>query len=201
MYVYICRQLHGKREKIASAPAVYFCEPTTANVDRIVSDINNDQYAEYHLNFTTPLPRKLMEQLAQETRDKAGRVCKVCDQYISYECLEAGLFTVPGEDDPQAGPLFKLLMSPTVKEETVERALEREAGGLLSVAVSVGGQVPLIAAIKGGAAESVAAKLDEKLRNMLASLKSSSLGPSLLHEDLGLQRPCTTILRLYMYIY
>lgn len=161
-----------------------------SNIQRIAQDINQQYYSQFELHFSTPLPRALMEELAESTRNNADRVKRVIDEYMSFECIESRLFTVPQADD-KLGNLLKMLMSSQSSEEQVEAALERQAAGLLSVCVAVGGEAPLVVSMRGGAAETVAGKLEKRLRDLMASVKTNSLGPSLLHDDLGLQRPCT----------
>lgn len=160
---------------------------------RISEDVSNGVYHEFYLNFTSNLPRALLEQLAQQVGPCHSRIARVYDQYMSFECLEPRLFCLPGAQN--ADPLLRLLWSKNTNEQVIEDALDKQAAGLLSVMVSVGGQPPLIASVIGGAGESVAVKLDLKLRNLLQSIKSNSLGPSLMSvDDMGLQRPLVLIL-------
>lgn len=130
-----------------------------------------------------------MEQLAHATRHHSDRIERVSDEYEAFECVESRLFTIPMVTDTDQS-LLQLLMSPKASDAVIEAALDRQAVGLLSVCVAVGGQPPVIAAVRGGAAETVASRLDRKLKDLMASVKAKTLGPSLLHDDLGLQRPC-----------
>jgi Sec1 family len=45
-------------------PAIYFVAPTLANIRRIAQDLQRDLYESFHLNFSEPLPRSLLEELA-----------------------------------------------------------------------------------------------------------------------------------------
>lgn len=72
-------QLHSERQPISDVPAVYFVEPTPDNVARIIRDVNEQLYDSFYLNFTTSLPRSLLEELAYNTVPSGGpsRIAKV----------------------------------------------------------------------------------------------------------------------------
>lgn len=185
--------MHGQRDQLCDVPAIYFCEPTPDNVRRIAEDACAGLYSAFYLHFTTPLPRTLMEQLAQRVGASGAqnRIARVTDQYMAFECLESDLFTVSSTQ-----PVLQVVCGAT-EEATVESLIEQQAIGLLTLFVSVGGQVPLVVAQRGnGVAEAIGTQLDARLRNVLASSKSTNLGSSLLdlNDDLGLQRPCIIIL-------
>jgi hypothetical protein len=46
---------------LTDVPAVYFVQPSSANVKRIASDLGGALYEVYHLNFSSSLPRALLE--------------------------------------------------------------------------------------------------------------------------------------------
>jgi len=58
------RQLHSSRPPLSDVPAIYFVAPTLANIRRIAQDLQKDLYESFHLNFSEPLPRSLLEELA-----------------------------------------------------------------------------------------------------------------------------------------
>jgi hypothetical protein len=58
------RQLHSSRPPLSDVPAIYFVAPTLANIRRIAQDLQKDLYETFHLNFSEPLPRSLLEELA-----------------------------------------------------------------------------------------------------------------------------------------
>lgn len=58
------RQLHSSRPPLSDVPAIYFVSPTITNVRRIAEDLEKALYESYHLNFSEPLPRALLEELA-----------------------------------------------------------------------------------------------------------------------------------------
>ena len=53
--------LENDRQPIADVPAVYFVQPSSANVKRISTDLGGALYESYHLNFSSSLPRALLE--------------------------------------------------------------------------------------------------------------------------------------------
>ena len=58
-------QLHAdNRPPLPDVPAVYFVAPTLENVRRIADDLAKGLYDSTHLNFTSAVPRPLLEELA-----------------------------------------------------------------------------------------------------------------------------------------
>ncbi len=60
----IQRQLHSSRPPLSDVPAIYFVAPTLANIRRIAQDLQKDLYESFHINFSEPLSRSLLEELA-----------------------------------------------------------------------------------------------------------------------------------------
>jgi len=58
------RQLHSSRPPLSDVPAIYFVAPNLANIRRIAEDLGKGLYESFHLNFSEPLPRSLLEELA-----------------------------------------------------------------------------------------------------------------------------------------
>jgi sec1 family domain-containing protein 1 len=58
------RQLHSPRPPLSDVPAIYFVAPTLVNIRRISEDLGQGLYESFHLNFSEPLPRPLLEELA-----------------------------------------------------------------------------------------------------------------------------------------
>jgi hypothetical protein len=64
--------LDAERQPIPDVPAIYFVQPSEAAVARIVQDVARGLYDAFHLNFSTHIPRPLMEKLAAGTRVAEG---------------------------------------------------------------------------------------------------------------------------------
>lgn len=88
--------LDADRQPIPDVPAVYFVQPSEAAVARIIQDVQRGLYDAFHLNFSTHIPRPLMEKLAAGVvaGNAAARVARVYDQHNRFLSLEAGLFTL-----------------------------------------------------------------------------------------------------------
>jgi hypothetical protein len=71
--------LHGDRQAIPDVPAIYFVSPTRENVQRIARDCVAKLYDSVHLNFSSAIPRPLLEELADTTleADATSRIAKV----------------------------------------------------------------------------------------------------------------------------
>ena len=61
----VTRLLHSEREEVPDVPAIYFCQATEENLTRIGQDLAAGLYTQYYLNFTTPISRQKMEDLAE----------------------------------------------------------------------------------------------------------------------------------------
>lgn len=65
MNVTLYMMLHSERERIPDVPAIYFIQPTEANVDRIIEDAQSGMYDSMHLNFSSELPRCVAREQAR----------------------------------------------------------------------------------------------------------------------------------------
>lgn len=159
-----------KRQRIPDVPVIYFVQPTSSNVERIIRDASAGTYENFHLNFSLPLPNLYLENLAMGTlkSDCARRITKVYDQHLDFVTLDHSMFSLA---QPQA---YVQLNDPKAQDKEVEAVVESIVNGLFCVLVTLG-VVPWIRCPKGGAAEMVATQLDTRLRNHLA-LQSSELG-------------------------
>lgn len=108
------RQLHSSRPPLSDVPAIYFVAPTLANIRRIAQDLQKDLYESFHLNFSEPLPRSLLEELAavvakDGTNELVDQVSshvtygknnpthswsQVVDQYLSFIAPSASLYSL-----------------------------------------------------------------------------------------------------------
>ncbi|KAJ2787308.1 Vesicle trafficking between the ER and Golgi, partial [Coemansia helicoidea] len=60
-------QLESQRSAIPDVPAIYFVAPTADNIRCIASDLAKDLYELYYVNFSSSLPRTLLEDFAVQT--------------------------------------------------------------------------------------------------------------------------------------
>lgn len=151
--------LDSERQPIPDVPAVYFVEPSEAAVQRIALDAQRGLYDSLHLNFSTHLPRPLMEKLAGTvvSSGTAARIAKLHDQHTQFVSLESGLFTLGLPDT------YLQLNDPGAQDSQIEAAVGAVVEGLFCVLATLG-VVPVIRCPRGGAAEHVAVQLDARLR-------------------------------------
>lgn len=57
--------IDSERDAIPDVPAIYFVEPTPANIQLIIADCTKGLYSTAHLNFVNPLSRESLELLAR----------------------------------------------------------------------------------------------------------------------------------------
>lgn len=139
-------------------PAIYFVQPTQENIQLIADDLSRNLYENVYINFTSPLPRVLLEDLASRTINNSSAICQVYDQYLNFVVSEPNIYSLGMEK------VYSALADPKIKEEDIEDLTNKIVTGLLSV-VLTSGSIPIIRASRGNAAEMIAQKLDEKLRN------------------------------------
>ncbi|KAI9455919.1 SLY1 protein [Lactarius psammicola] len=181
------------------SPAIYFVAPTIANIRKIAEDLEKE-----------PLPRALLEELAAAVaKDGTNEfVEEVVDQYLSFIAPSASLYSLlpppsalasltPSQPGPSQPPSsYAILNSPSSTEQQIENEIERVASGLFSVIATMG-QVPIIRAPRGNAAEMIAKKVETKIRDSIITA-SRSQGTSLFSQEPGvlttLHRPLLLIL-------
>ncbi|XP_050363928.1 SEC1 family transport protein SLY1 [Argentina anserina] len=150
------------RDSVADVPAIYFVQPTLANVQRIVADTSKLLYDSFHLNFSSSIPRALLTELASGAvnSDSIHRISKVHDQYLDFVTLEDNLFSLAQKSS------YVQLNDPSAGDREIEEIIEKIVGGLFCVLATLG-VVPIISCPRGGPAEMVASALDQKLRDHL----------------------------------
>jgi len=165
--------LNTKRETLPDVPAVYFVSPTDDNVRLICEDLRRAMYDSFYLNMIYPIQRPQLEELASSSvyGESTKLVHKLTDQYLSFIALEDGLFALRkySQDSPVS---FYAINDPAIAPEQMESLIETIADGLFSVCVTLG-VVPLIKCAKGNAAEQVAIKLDQKIRDNLRDARNN----------------------------
>ena len=172
--------LDSEREQIADVPAIYFVQPTAANVKRLGQDCARALYHSYYVNFTPAVPRPLLEELATATleSESVSQVSKVVDQYLNFASLEEDLFTLM---QPRA---YATLQG--AADAAVEAAVDAIVGALFSVLVTMG-VVPILRYPRGGPAQAVAERLKERLHDQLKSHSGGRLFSE--SHSSGYQRP------------
>lgn len=89
-------QLHSDREKISDVDVIYFIRPIKENILRISEDCKNKLYDSIYLNFSSPLPRDLLELLARNTIESGttSLIISIYDQFLGFVSLEPDLFSL-----------------------------------------------------------------------------------------------------------
>ncbi|CAD5213138.1 unnamed protein product [Bursaphelenchus okinawaensis] len=165
--------INSRRDSLPDVPAVYFVSPTDDNIKIISEDLQKAIYDSFYLNMVWPIQRNQLEDLA--TAAVAGQVTpmvqKLVDQYLNYISLEDGLFALRRytKDSPFS---FYAINKTTMSQEEMDNIIDQIAGSLFSVCVSLG-VVPIIKCPKGNAAEEVAKRLDQKIRDNLRDARNN----------------------------
>ncbi|XP_050226399.1 SEC1 family transport protein SLY1 [Mercurialis annua] len=152
------------RKPVHDVPAVYFVQSTQLNIQRIVADASKSLYDSFHLNFSSAIPRPLLEDLASGTlnSESIDRISKVHDQYLEFVTLEDNLFSLAQKSS------YVQLNDPSAGDRDIEEIIEKIVSGLFCVLATLG-VVPVIRCPRGGPAEMVASALDQRLRDHLLS--------------------------------
>ncbi|KAH6566460.1 hypothetical protein BASA61_005397 [Batrachochytrium salamandrivorans] len=176
--------IYSDRDPIADAPAIYFVEPTADNIKRISNDMSRQLYDSFNINFSSALPRPLLEDLATAAAatDTAGVITQIYDQYLNFVSLEHNLFSLQLSDS------YFHLNNPTTTEMQIETLTNTIVSSLFSILVTLKA-VPIIRCPRGNSAEAVALKLESKMRDHLLDSRSN-----LFEEGVQLSRPVLVIL-------
>ncbi|MCP9264077.1 Protein sly1 [Dirofilaria immitis] len=157
--------LSSHRQILPDVPAVYFVSPTDENVKIICDDLNKGMYDSYYLNMISPLSRPRLEQLASAAvhGGTVQHVQKLMDQFLNFISLEDDLFVLRrySGNSPFS---FYAISDPKVTPQQMEILIDSVVDGLFSVCATLG-VVPIIRCPKDNAAEQVAVRLDQKLRD------------------------------------
>ena len=173
------------RDPVPDVPAIYLCQPTDKNIERIGEDLQNGLYGSYYFNFISPISRQKLEDLASLAiqSNAVTQIIKVVDQYINFISLENEMFMLKkgekqdkdslteSKQDVLDASYYSLNRSESTDSD-MEAILSQVVDGLFAVCVTLG-TVPIIRCPKGNAAEAIAKKLDTKLRDNLKDTRNS----------------------------
>ena len=75
---------------IPDVPVIYLVEPTVANIQHIVNDLSKSLYSPAYLNFTSSIPRQLLEDFASQVAAAgvADKIAQLYDQYLNFVVSE-----------------------------------------------------------------------------------------------------------------
>ncbi|KAF9305695.1 Vesicle trafficking between the ER and Golgi [Mortierella antarctica] len=178
--------LKNERQPIPDVPAIYFIEPTSDNIRRISEDLSNHLYDSYYINFSSVIPRPLMEELAASTipSGTSTQIQQVYDQYLNFTCSEPNMFSLNDRHS------YVALNDPTAPETAIEASIDKAASALFSVLATMG-VIPIIRCPRRGAAEMLAKKLDGRLRDHVMNSRNNLFSDS---NTMNYQRPVLVIL-------
>ncbi|KAK8024655.1 hypothetical protein PG993_012721 [Apiospora rasikravindrae] len=171
--------INTNRHPIPDVPAIYLLEPSPKNLEGITNDLQRGLYTPAYINFTSSIPRPLLEDFAAQTAatETSEHIAQLFDQYLNFIVSEPDLFSL----GMQKENTYWALNSAKTKDEELDHVVDRIVSGLFSVVVTMG-VIPIIRCPKGAAAEMIAGKLDRKLRDHILNSKdnlfSSSARPS-----------------------
>lgn len=172
------------RQPIPDVPAVYFLTPTPHNLSLVAQDLSNSLYSSFHLNFSSSLPRPLLETLASRTLESNSThlISKIYDQYLEFVTLEENLFSLA---QPRT---YVNLNDPSAADSDIESAIEKIVSGIFCVLVTLG-VVPVIRAPRDGPAAMVAEALDSRLRDHLVAKNNLFSESAAAGGGMSFQRP------------
>lgn len=157
------------RDAIQGTPAIYFCEPTTKNIEKIAQDCGNCMYEWVYINFTSELLGESLEYLGQkleETSLESISHIRLFDRTLHYVSLEEDLFSLMLDHS------FLTLQSGT--DDAIEAHVSEVVRGVSHVLLSLQ-LLPVIVHSKTGAAEEIARRLAIRLSD---SLQEGQLRPA-----------------------
>ncbi|KAH6655800.1 Sec1-like protein [Truncatella angustata] len=167
--------ISGSRHPIPDVPAIYLLEPTPKNLESITNDLQKGLYSPAYVNFTSSIPRPLLEDFASQTATAgtSEHIAQLYDQYLNFIVAEPDLFSL----GMQKENTYWALNSAKTQDEELDHVVDKIVSGLFSVVVTMG-VIPIIRCPKGAAAEMIAAKLDRKLRDHILNSKDNLFSAS-----------------------
>ncbi|GME91271.1 unnamed protein product [[Candida] boidinii] len=159
----------AKRAALPEVPVIYFLEPTPENIAKIITDLEKDQYGDFYINFTSSLGRALLEDFAKKVAmtGKSFKIKQVFDQYLDFIVTEVDLFSL---DLPK---LYSKFNNPSTPEDDITIAADKIANSLFATIMTMG-SIPIIRCPRGGPAELIGQRLDQKLRDHVINTKYQS---------------------------
>lgn len=161
----------SERHALADVPAIYFVEPTEENIAQIGKDVVRGLYQSWSINFTSPLTRSQLEDLASKTLHSSAKINQVYDQYLQFCMLESDIFSL------EMPNVYRDFANPRATDDDINSLVARIVNDLFCVVMTYNA-VPIIRASRGNAAESIAQMLDEKIRSYLGNPRSAALRDS-----------------------
>ncbi|KAH3767369.1 Suppressor of ypt1 [Pelomyxa schiedti] len=151
--------IDSDRQPIPDAPAIYFMRPTQNNIERLCKDCADSLYQSFCLNFASPVPHPMLEQIAIKTvqTNSAHKIQKVYDQYLDFFSLENEFF------DLNMSGSYLAFNDHSRSDSEAEAFVDKVSQNLFSVLFTLR-VIPIIRAPKNSVAEMVAGKLNGLLR-------------------------------------
>jgi hypothetical protein len=162
--------ISSPRHPIPDVPVIYLLDPTAQNLQSITNDLQRGLYSPAYINFTSSIPRPLLEDFATQTATAgtSEHIAQVYDQYLNFVVSEPDLFSLGMHKEHT----YWALNSANTQDEELDLVVDRIVSGLFSVIVTMG-VIPIIRCPKDAAAEMISAKLDRKLRDHILNSKDN----------------------------
>ncbi|CAD7967125.1 unnamed protein product [Amoebophrya sp. A120] len=159
------RSITSERSEVPDVPCIYFLEPTEANIQKMIDDCKRKLYPELYVNFTSSVPRPLLEKLAFGLNEiqEARRITSVVDRFVNFVALGTSSVSLNLEKS------YQTLRSSLVTDDIIEKLLDSIATGILSLLVTLKVGIPIIRCPPNDAAQLVAQKLHEKIYDLTSN--------------------------------
>lgn len=117
-------------------PVIYLLEPTAHNLQSITNDLQNGLYSPAYINFTSSIPRPLLEDFAAQTATAgtSEQIAQVFDQYLNFIVAEPDLFSL----GMQKEHTYWALNSGKTQDDELDLVIDKIVSGLFSVIVTMG---------------------------------------------------------------
>uniref|UniRef100_I3MCM7 Sec1 family domain containing 1 n=1 Tax=Ictidomys tridecemlineatus TaxID=43179 RepID=I3MCM7_ICTTR len=141
-------------------------------ISPLLSDLRNQLYESYYLNFISAISRSKLEDIANAALAASAvtQVAKVFDQYLNFITLEDDMFVLCNQNKELIS--YRAINRPDITDTEMETVMDTIVDSLFCFFVTLGA-VPIIRCSRGTAAEMVAVKLDKKLRENLRDARNS----------------------------
>ena len=156
--------LKSRRDFRRQSAAIYLCALTEQNMIHIRTDVADGRYARYYINWMSAL------SIPRFQLNLNDQLVTLINERIDFVLIEDDLFVSRYANERPGDVSYGALMGPRPSQALLDGLLDGMADGLLSL-FTVLGCVPVIQCSRDGLADSLAARLDVRLKkHMLAIL-------------------------------
>ena len=125
--VYMVESIAKRHEPMTHMKAAVFIQPTDANIDLVIRELQDPKFKEYHIFFSNVCPQDMLAKLARA--DEHDLIMQVQEYYADFVAVNEDLFHLGIDNSLQLSSSMRTLESGQI--------FERNVNGVLSVLLAL----------------------------------------------------------------